>query len=140
LQLLGRDPQDLLAVSAPFPRITYSEAIDRLRSQGFRLEWGSDLGTAEERALTLEMRTPLFVTHFPAKLKAFYMLRSPNDPRTVEAADLLAPEGYGEMIGASARETDVQRLTERLRETGADPKEYDWYLDLRRHGSVPHAG
>src|SRR4029077_137837 len=68
------------------------------------------------------------------------MLRSPNDPRTVEAADLLAPEGYGEMIGASARETDVQRLTERLRETGADPKEYDWYLDLRRHGSVPHAG
>jgi asparaginyl-tRNA synthetase len=73
-------------------------------------------------------------------LKAFYMLRSTDDPDTVEAADLLAPEGYGEIIGASARETSVDRLIERLRATGAKPEEYDWYLDLRRHGSVPHAG
>ena len=82
---------------------------------------GSDLGTAEERALTIETGTPLFVTHFPRQLKAFYMLRSPNDPRTVEAADLLAPEGYGEMVGGSCRETDVALLTERIRDVGANP-------------------
>jgi asparaginyl-tRNA synthetase len=140
LEALGRPPAELLAVRAPFPRITYAAAIDRLVAQGFPVRFGSDLGTAEERALTLETGTPLFVTHFPRELKAFYMLRSPDDPRTVEAADLLAPEGYGEMIGASCRETDVARLTERIRDVGANPDEYAWYIDLRRHGSVPHAG
>lgn len=140
LRVLGREPEELAALKAPFPRISYREAIDRLAAQGFPITFGSDLGTAEERALTISERAPIFVTHFPRELKAFYMHQSPGDPRTVEAADLLAPEGYGEMIGASARETDVDRLTERLIATGADPKEYAWYLDLRRHGSVPHAG
>lgn len=140
LRVLGREPEELAALKAPFPRISYREAIDRLAAQGFPIAFGSDLGTAEERALTISERAPIFVTHFPRELKAFYMHQSPGDPRTVEAADLLAPEGYGEMIGASARETDVDRLTERLIATGADPKEYAWYLDLRRHGSVPHAG
>lgn len=140
LAQLGRPPEELAAIASPFPRITYAEAIDRLARQGFNVQWGSDLGTAEERALTLEERTPIFLTHFPRELKAFYMLRSPSDERTVEAADLLAPEGYGEVIGASSRETDVALLTERLKAIGADPAEYDWYLDLRRHGSVPHAG
>ena len=140
LGALGRDPAELAALRAPFPRRTYAEAIERLKAMGFPVEWGSDLGTAEERALTLEERTPIFLTHFPRELKAFYMLRSPGDERTVEAADLLAPEGYGEIIGASARETSVDRLVERLRGIGADPAEYEWYLDTRRHGSVPHAG
>ena len=140
LRALGRPPEELAALVTPFPRLKYAEAIDRLVSQGFPVRWGSDLGTAEERALTIEERVPLFVTHFPRELKAFYMLRSADDPRTVEAADLLAPEGYGEMIGGSCRETDLGRLTERLRETGASVAEYEWYLDLRRHGSVPHAG
>jgi len=140
LRALGRPPEELARLQVPFARITYAEAIDRLAAQGFPVRWGSDLGTAEERALTVEEPTPLFVTKFPKELKAFYMLRSPEDPRTVEAADLLAPEGYGEMIGGSCRETDLARLTERLRETGADLGEYAWYLDLRRHGSVPHAG
>lgn len=140
LETLGRPPAELLAVRAPFPRMTYSAAIDRLTAQGFPVTFGSDLGTAEERALTIETGTPLFVTHFPRQLKAFYMLRSPNDPRTVEAADLLAPEGYGEMVGGSCRETDVALLTERIRDVGANPDDYAWYLDLRRHGSVPHAG
>jgi asparaginyl-tRNA synthetase len=140
LRALGRPPEELLALRAPFPRLRYAEAIDRLSAQGFSVRWGSDLGTAEERALTIEERQPLFVTHFPKELKAFYMLRSAEDPRTVEAADLLAPEGYGEMIGGSCRETDLVRLTERLSEAGANVSEYDWYLDLRRHGSVPHAG
>jgi asparaginyl-tRNA synthetase len=137
---LGRPPAELLAITAPFPRLRYADAIDRLSAQGFPVSWGSDLATAEERALTLESRTPIFITHFPRELKAFYMLRSDDDPRTVEAADLLAPEGYGEMVGGSCRETDLQRLTDRLTETGAPVAEYEWYLDLRRHGSVPHAG
>ena len=140
LRALGRPPEELTAIAAPFPRMKYAEAIDRLQAQGFPVRWGSDLGTAEERALTIEEKTPVFLTHFPKELKAFYMLRSPDDPRTVEAADLLAPEGYGEMIGGSSRETDVVRLTERLKETDAKVEEYEWYLDLRRHGSVPHAG
>ncbi|MGP8078304.1 MAG: asparagine--tRNA ligase [Thermoplasmata archaeon] len=140
LEALGRPPSELLAVRAPFPRMTYTAAVERLVAQGFPVSFGSDLGTAEERALTLEAGTPLFVTHFPRELKAFYMLRSPEDPRTVEAFDLLAPEGYGEMIGASCRETDVARLTQRIQEIGGNLEEYAWYVDLRRHGSVPHAG
>jgi asparaginyl-tRNA synthetase len=140
LTLLGRPPAELAALSTPFPRITYAEAIERLRTQGLPVRWGTDLGTAEERALTVESSVPLFVTHFPREIKAFYMLRSADDPRTVEAADLLAPEGYAELVGASCRETDVARLEERLSEIGADRREYEWYLDLRRHGSVPHAG
>jgi asparaginyl-tRNA synthetase len=140
LRTLGRPPEELAALAAPFPRLRYAEAIDRLAAQGLPVRWGSDLGTAEERALTIEERRPLFVTHFPRELKAFYMLRSPDDPRTVEAADLLAPEGYGELIGGSCRETDLGRLTERLQQTGLNVEEYQWYLDLRRHGNVPHAG
>jgi asparaginyl-tRNA synthetase len=140
LTQLGRAPEELERVQAPFPRMTYAEALERLRAKGFDLAWGDDLRTAEEAALTMEERSPIFVTHFPKELKAFYMLQSPNDPRTVEAADLLAPEGYGEMIGASCRETDLMRLTERLKASGANVEEYEWYLDLRRHGSVPHAG
>jgi len=140
LEALGRAPKELAALEPPFPRMRYAEAIDRLAAQGFPVRWGSDLGTAEERALTLESKVPLFVTHFPRELKAFYMLRSADDPRTVEATDLLAPEGYGEMVGASCRETDLDRLTARIRELGLPMAEYEWYLDLRRHGSVPHAG
>lgn len=140
LKVLGRAPEELSAVQAPFPRLTYAEAIDELQHQGLPVQWGSDLGTAEERALTLARTQPLCLTHFPAELKAFYMLRSPQDDRTVEAVDILAPEGYGEIVGASARETSVERLTERLRASGADLASYEWYLDLRRHGSVPHAG
>ena len=140
LAALGRPPDELLGLRAPFLRLTYREAIERLRGKGFSLAFGDDLGSAEERALTLEETRPLFVTHYPKGVKAFYKLRSPNDPETVEAADLLGPEGYGELIGASARETDLERLVERLRAIGADPKEYEWYLDLRRHGSVHHAG
>jgi asparaginyl-tRNA synthetase len=140
LTQLGRPPEELLKIEGPFPRLTYRAAIDRLRGQGFPVEFGSDLGTAEERALTLESSTPLFVTHFPRRLKAFYMRWTPDDPETVEAADLLGPEGYGELVGASARENSIDHLVQRLTEIGADPAEYEWYLDLRRYGTVPHAG
>jgi asparaginyl-tRNA synthetase len=140
LKQLGRAPEELAGMAPPFPRITYEEALATLRAKGFDLAWGADLRTAEEAALTLEAPAPIFVTHFPKELKAFLMLQSPNDPRTVEAVDLLAPEGYGEIVGASCRETDLARLTERLTASGANLEEYEWYLDLRRHGSVPHAG
>jgi asparaginyl-tRNA synthetase len=140
LRALGRDPAELSRLKAPFDRISYKDAIEQLVQKGFPVKWGSDLATAEERALTLERSSPLWVTHFPVELKAFYMLRTPGDPTTVEAADLLAPEGYGEMVGASCRETDIDRLTERIKAVGANPVDYDWYLDLRRHGSIPHAG
>ena len=140
LRQLGRRPEELFSVAAPFPRLSYTAAVERLAGQGFPVRWGSDLGTAEERALTLESSVPLFVTYFPRELKAFYMQRSPDDPRTVQAADLLAPEGYGEMVGASCRETNLAFLEERVRAIGANPEEYEWYFDLRRHGNVPHAG
>ena len=140
LERLGRPPDELRAIRTPFRRRRYEDAIAQLQKEGFPVSWGSDLGTAEERGLTLPETQPIFVTHFPRELKAFYMKRSEADPRTVEAADLLAPEGYGEIVGASARETDVDLLIERLHAIGANVAEYEWYLDLRRHGSVPHAG
>jgi asparaginyl-tRNA synthetase len=140
LKSLGRDPAELSRLTAPFDRITYKDAVELLQSQGFPVKWGSDLGTAEERALTLERTSPRWLTHFPVEVKAFYMLRTPNDPATVEAADLLGPEGFGEIVGASCREVDIDRLTERIKAVGANPAAYEWYLDLRRHGSVPHAG
>ncbi len=140
LSLLNVDPAELRSVKAPFDRIRYEEAIQQLQAKGFAVEFGSDLGTAEERALTLERTSPLFVTNYPEAIKAFYMLRSADDPRTVECDDLLGPQGYGEIIGGSCRETDVVRLRERLEKTGAALENYEWYLDLRRYGSVPHAG
>jgi len=140
LKSLGRPPEELLAIRTPFERIRYAEAIDRLVKLGFPVHFGSDLGTAEERALTLESHSPLFVTHYPRELKAFYMLWSKDDPRTVEAADLLGPEGYGEIVGASVRETDIAHLKQRIVEIGAKVEDYEWYLDLRRHGNIPHAG
>jgi asparaginyl-tRNA synthetase len=140
LQALGRDPAELTRLQAPFDRIPYRDALAKLQSQGFPVKWGSDFGTAEERALTLERSSPIWVTHFPVEAKAFYMLRTPGDPTTVEAGDLLAPEGYGEIVGASCRETDIHRLIERIKAVGAKPEDYEWYLDLRRHGSIPHAG
>ncbi|MGD0719098.1 MAG: asparagine--tRNA ligase [Thermoplasmata archaeon] len=140
LHQLGRAPEDLAAIRAPFERVTYAEALDELQKKGFPITWGADFGTAEERALTIERTSPIFITRFPRELKAFYMLRSADDPRTVEGADLLAPEGYGEIVGASCRETSLKNLLERLAQLGIDPQQYEWYLDLRRHGNVEHAG
>ena len=95
--------------------------------------------TIEEKKLTKHFDVPIFVTHYPRQTKAFYM-KECSDPRYVLAVDLLAPEGYGEIIGGSERETDIERLKKRLIEQGENPKEYEWYLDTRRYGSVPHSG
>ena len=140
LKTLGRDTRPLEKIAPPFPRLDYGEAVERLRSMGYGIEWGSDLGAEEETALAGAYDQPLFVTNYPKKAKAFYMKENPANPDTVLCADLLAPEGYGEIIGGSQREDDHDRLLARIREEKLPEEAYGWYLDLRRFGSVPHSG
>lgn len=140
LEILGRKADELKAIVPPFKRLTYDQAVDKLRKAGSEIEWGADFGTAEERMLTEGEPLPIFVMNYPRQIKAFYMRENPDNPKTVLCADLLAPDGYGEIIGGSVRETDVAKLVERLQAEGAEMKNYEWYLDLRRYGSVPHAG
>jgi asparaginyl-tRNA synthetase len=140
LKLLGRDPATLKDVQPPFERVRYSQVIDSLRSQNFDISFGCDLGAVEERAVTQSETVPIFVTNFPKECKAFYMKEDPDEPATVKCADMLAPEGYGEIIGGSERETDVNKLIERLETQCVPIGAYEWYLDLRRFGSVPHSG
>lgn len=140
LKDLGRNPDDLKDVRAPFPRMDYGEVIEKLQDLGEKISWGEDFGAPQERVLTEKMKIPVFVTNFPKEIKAFYMKVDPAKPDTVICADLLAPEGYGEIIGGSVREEKNELLIERLQKEGADLKNYEWYLDLRRFGSIPHAG
>jgi asparaginyl-tRNA synthetase len=140
LALLERDTAPLERVRPPFPRIAYSDAVELLRSRGSEITWGQDLGAADETLLAENSDRPLFVYNYPREAKAFYMKENPEDPRTVLCDDLLAPEGYGEIIGGSQREDDHDRLLERIREEGLPESAYAWYLDLRRYGSFPHAG
>jgi asparaginyl-tRNA synthetase len=140
LQSLGRDPKELLAVKPPFPRLTYQAALERLNGKGFHLDWGDDFGADEERALTAAETLPLFITNFPRKIKPFYMKVNPEDGETVLNHDVLAPQGFGEIIGGSQREDAIEPIVSRLKTEGLDPKDYAWYLDLRRYGSVPHSG
>ena len=140
LVLLGRDPETLKEVVPPFKRVKYSDVIESLRAKQFDVSFGCDLGAVEERAVTSEEKFPVFVTNFPKECKAFYMKEDPDDPRTYKCADLLAPEGYGEVIGGSERETDLVKLVERLEAQCVPLSAYEWYLDLRRYGSVPHSG
>jgi len=140
LEFLGRKTELLEDLKPPFPRITYDEAIDVLRRQGLPIDWGEDLGADEERKLTENFDTPFFITLFPKKIKAFYMKLCPSNPELVLGFDMLAPEGYGEIIGGSQREDDYDNLLARIIEAGLNPEEYKWYLDLRKYGSVPHSG
>ena len=141
LELLKRDLTILKnSIEAPYPRIKYDEAIDILQKKGISIEWGDDLGADEERVLTMEFDKPFFITHFPKQIKSFYMKLERDRPEVVRGFDLLAPEGYGEIIGGSEREDDYDKLYQRIVEEGYDPKDYKWYLDLRKYGSVPHSG
>jgi asparaginyl-tRNA synthetase len=140
LEQLERDVDRLAAVRPPFDRISYTDAVAALREKGVDIEWGSDLGAEHEAVLTEGREKPLFVFDYPVEAKAFYMKQNPADTRTVKCNDLLAPEGYGEIIGGSQREDDYDRLLARIREEGLPEDAYDWYLDLRRHGTFPHSG
>ena len=139
LEFLGRDLDTLKNIEPPFKRIKYKDAIKKLQDKGFAIQWGDDFGAPHERALVEGEDKPIFVTHFPTEAKAFYMKLSP-DKKTVECADMLAPEGYGELIGGSERSEDIDSMVERLKKEGAKIENYEWYFDLRRYGSVPHSG
>ena len=140
LKVLERDTSKLEQVTAPFPRLDYTDAVVRLKEKGIEVEWGQDLGATDELALTEDYELPLFVYNYPKQAKAFYMKENPEDTRTVLCNDLLAPEGYGEIIGGSQREDDLDRLRERIREEKLPEEAYSWYLDLRRYGTFPHSG
>jgi asparaginyl-tRNA synthetase len=140
LQGLERDLAVLEKVQPPFPRLSYDEAVDLLRGKGSDIEWGKDFGGEEQTMLTESFDRPVFVHSFPKKVKAFYMKEHPERPELVLCNDLFAPEGFGEIIGGSQREDDHDRLLARIREEDLPLESYDWYLDLRKHGSVPHSG
>ncbi|GAP00186.1 asparagine--tRNA ligase [Fructobacillus ficulneus] len=141
LDLLKRD-KDLLRsyTELPFPRVSYDDAIKLLQDNDFDVEWGVDFGSPEETFLANHFSKPVFITNFPKAIKAFYMKRHPDRDDVVISADLLAPEGYGEIIGGSERDTDYDYLKAQIEKEGLDMEEYGWYLDLRKYGSVPHSG
>jgi len=140
LELLGRDIARLERVRAPFARMSYDDAIRWLRDHGFDIAWGDDFGSPHETALAEQFDTPVFIERYPTKLKAFYMQPDPDRPEVVLCADMLAPEGYGEIIGGSQRIHDYELLKARFEEHRLPEETYGWYLDLRRYGSVPHSG
>jgi asparaginyl-tRNA synthetase len=140
LEALDRDVTRLEGIRSPFPRVSYDEAVETLREKGSSIEWGQDFGGEDQTLLTATSDRPVFVHSFPKKAKAFYMKEHPERPEVVLCNDLFAPEGYGEIIGGSQREDDYGRLVARIREEGLPEDAYDWYLDLRRYGTVPHSG
>jgi asparaginyl-tRNA synthetase len=139
-KVIERDISKLANVRAPFPRIHYNDAVERLKQAGVDFQWGSDFGGTDETILSEAFDRPIFVTHFPAATKAFYMEPDPADARLSLSCDCLAPEGYGEIIGGGQRMDSLELLTSRIDEHGLPQEAFEWYKDLRRYGSVPHAG
>ncbi len=140
LRLLGRRTEFLERAKQPFYRVSYDEAVDILRKKGISINWGDDIGADEERALTLEFDKPIILYGFPEKLKAFYHRNDPKRPEVTLSFDVLLPEGYGEVIGGGERIYEEKELVEKIVRFGLNPKDYWWYIDLRKYGSVPHAG
>lgn len=140
LSIIDRDTSPLEKIAAPFPRISYDEAVKLLQKAGSPIQWGDDFGGDEETLISNQFERPVFVHSYPKSFKAFYMKTNPANPQTVLCADLLAPEGYGEIIGGGQREDDYQLLLERIHAEGLSEEDYAWYLDLRKYGSVPHSG
>ncbi len=141
LMFLERDVSKLeKAVKGGFQRITYKEAINILNKKGIKMTYGKDFGAKEERALSKNTIRPIFITSYPKEARVFYMKEDPKNKKLVLSNDLLAPEGFGEIITGSVREDDYNRLLARIKEQGYNPKDYSWYLDLRKYGSVPHSG
>ncbi|MHC1736639.1 MAG: asparagine--tRNA ligase [Ignavibacteriaceae bacterium] len=140
LKILERDISKLQSVKRPLPRISYDEAVEILRKNGVDFEWGNDLGGADETIISNQFDRPVMVHRYPSEVKAFYMKRDPENPKVALAVDVLAPEGYGEIIGGSQREDSLDALLERIATHELPLEDFQWYLDLRRFGSVPHAG
>lgn len=140
LETIGRNTRLLENVKKPLPRISYDEAVEILRKNGVAFEWGNDFGGTDETLISEQFDRPVMVHHYPARIKAFYMKRDPNNENLALAVDVLAPEGYGEIIGGSQREDDYDTLLRRIKEHHLPQEAFEWYLDLRRYGSVPHSG
>jgi asparaginyl-tRNA synthetase len=140
LQILERDTSKLENVKPPFPRIKYDEAAKLLQEKGLPFEVGTDLGGTDETVLSEQYDRPVAVTHYPAAVKAFYMKPDPEDPSRALGVDVLAPEGYGEIIGGGVRLDDYDLLLQRIKEHNLPQEAFEWYLDLRRYGTVPHGG
>jgi asparaginyl-tRNA synthetase len=140
LAIIEREIAPLEKIATPFPRISYDEAVKLLQKAGSPIQWGDDFGGDEETLISNQFERPVFVHSYPKSFKAFYMKTNPANPQTVLCADLLAPEGYGEIIGGGQREDDYELLLERVHAEGLCEADYQWYLDLRKYGSVPHSG
>jgi asparaginyl-tRNA synthetase len=140
LKALERDVSKLEAVKEPFHRMTYDEAVVKLQSKGSEIQWGGDLGNTDETLLTEDLDRPVMVDRYPASVKAFYFQPAPDRPELAMGVDFIAPEGYGEVIGGGQRIHDLDLLLQRLKEHNLPAEAFNWYLDLRRYGSVPHAG
>ena len=140
LKAIERDITKLEKVKKPFPRITYDEALNILTKKGKKVEWGDDFGGDEETVLSESFDKPVFIHRFPAQCKAFYMKRDSQNEKLALGVDLIAPEGYGEIIGGGQREDDLAKLEKRIEENKLPKQAFEWYLDLRRYGSFPHSG
>lgn len=140
LEILDRDIPQLEEALKPFPRISYTEGVEMLKAGGIDFEWGDDFGAPHETYIAEKFDQPVIVHRFPAEIKAFYMKRDPENEKVVLGMDILAPEGYGEIVGGSERETRIDVLEDRIAVEGLNQEDFDWFLDLRRYGSVPHSG
>ena len=140
LKFFSVEPDSLMKIRPPFKRLSYDQAIALLQEKGSNKKWGDDFGVEEEKLLTENEDKPIFVYNWPKEIKAFYMPVNPKDERTVLCADMLAPHGHGEIIGGSEREWRYEELVKRMKELNMNLDNYSWYIDLRKYGSVPHAG
>ena len=140
LEVWGRDPKELLAVKPPFKRITYEEAVETINKEGGSIKWGDDLTWLNEKILTMKHKVPFFVYRYPRGVKALYHMPAEDDPKVTMSADLMAPEGYGELIGGGQRTHDLKQMLNRIKEDNLKPEDYSWYIDLRKWGTVPHSG
>ncbi|HEV2381910.1 MAG TPA: asparagine--tRNA ligase [Terriglobia bacterium] len=140
LKTLERDVSKLEAVQLPFPRLTYDDAVKILQGKGSEIEWGGDFGGSDETLLSQQFDRPVLVTHYPAAVKAFYMATDPNRPEVALGVDMLAPEGYGEIVGGGERLADYDELLRRIKRENLPQADFEWYLDLRRYGNAPHGG
>lgn len=140
LKVLGRDIKPLETVKPPFVRLSYTEVIEKLQKNEFKIKWGEDLGAPQEKFISKQYTKPIAIHRYPVEAKAFYMQPDPKNPKVVLCNDMIAPEGYGEIIGGSERIWDPKLLKARIKKIGISEKAYNWYMDLRKFGSVPHSG
>ena len=140
MEVLGRDVTKLEKVEPPFPRLQYDEAIKILQESQSEIQWGGDLGGSDETIISEKFERPVMVHRYPSQVKAFYMESDPERPELALCVDVLAPEGYGEIIGGGQRVSSLDLLNHRIEEHRLPPEAFDWYLDLRKFGTFPHAG